>query len=264
VVTAGDAAVLATPPERIVDCDVRDDLLAGREPIQRILGAAGALPSDHVLRVRAIFEPAPLYKVLGKRGLAHVTERLDDDDWRVWFYRGDVSPTAKPIAAPREAAPGEAADDLVVLDVRDLEPPEPMERTLAALATLPRGKTLVQLNVRVPKFLLPRLEERGFTYEIREQAPDLVRVFIRHRHQPERQSTMADLELDIRIVPPRDKHPTIFRTFDGLPAGSAFTLINDHDPAPLRHQFEATRTDRYGWTYVERGPVVWRVRIEKK
>ena len=52
-------------------------------------------------------------------------------------------------------------------------------RTLAALEELPPGGTLVQLNVRVPQFLLPRLEERGFTYEIREQAPDLVRVFIR-------------------------------------------------------------------------------------
>jgi uncharacterized protein (DUF2249 family) len=69
---------------------------------------------------------------------------------------------------------------VVILDVRDLEPPEPMVRTLAALEELPPGGTLLQINVRVPQFLLPRLEERGFTYEIREQAPDLVRVFIRH------------------------------------------------------------------------------------
>ena len=69
--------------------------------------------------------------------------------------------------------------DVLLLDVRGLEPPEPMVRTLEALETLPRGHTLVQLNVRVPEFLLPRLEERGFAYEIREQSPELVRVFIR-------------------------------------------------------------------------------------
>ena len=68
-------------------------------------------------------------------------------------------------------------DNVVVLDVRGLEPPEPMIRTLAALEQLPPGSTLVQINVRVPKFLLPLLDERGFTYDIREQG-DVVRLFI--------------------------------------------------------------------------------------
>lgn len=71
------------------------------------------------------------------------------------------------------------------------------------------------------------------------------------------------IELDIRVVPPREKHPTIFRTFDALKPGEAFTLINDHDPAPLRYQFEATRAGHYAWTYLEQGPVVWRVSIGK-
>lgn len=168
------AALAGLPPERIVECDVREDLRAGREPFRRILDAARALPVGSVLRVRAIFEPAPLYAVLAKHGLAHATERLADDDWRVWFHHA-ATETAK----PTEAAIGD--DDVIVLDVRGLEPPEPMVQTLEALAVMPRGKTLVQLNVRVPQFLLPKLVERGFTYEIREQGPELVRLFIRHR-----------------------------------------------------------------------------------
>lgn len=75
---------------------------------------------------------------------------------------------------------------------------------------------------------------------------------------------MSAIELDIRIVPPREKHPTIFRTFDALAPGDKFTLINDHDPAPLRHQFAATRADKFEWKYVEQGPVVWRVEIGKR
>ena len=71
------------------------------------------------------------------------------------------------------------------------------------------------------------------------------------------------IELDIRIVPPREKHPTIFRTFDALQKGEAFTLINDHDPFPLRHQFEASRAGQFEWTYLEQGPRVWRVSIGK-
>lgn len=75
---------------------------------------------------------------------------------------------------------------------------------------------------------------------------------------------MPAIELDIRIVPPREKHPTIFRTFDALSPGEAFTLINDHDPAPLRHQFNATRPNQFDWSYLESGPVVWRVSIGKR
>ena len=53
-----------------------------------------------------------------------------------------------------------------------------MVRTLAALEQLPTGSTLLQeLNVRVPRFLLPKLGELGFTYEVREQSDELVRIF---------------------------------------------------------------------------------------
>jgi len=74
---------------------------------------------------------------------------------------------------------------------------------------------------------------------------------------------MSTKELDIRVVPPSEKHPTIFRTFDSLARGEGFTLVNDHDPSPLRHQFEATRSGQFSWKYVESGPAVWRVLIEK-
>ncbi|MCC6521401.1 MAG: DUF2249 domain-containing protein [Polyangiaceae bacterium] len=171
-------ALRALPSARLVDLDVRADLRAGREPFRAILAAAQALPPGAVLRVRAIFEPAPLYPVLAKLGLAHATERLAADDWRVWFHRDGTAAPAPAPAAP--AAAGDDGDELVVLDVRDLEPPEPMVRTLEALAALPRGKTLVQLNVRVPQFLLPKLRERGFVWEVREQSPEVVRLFIRH------------------------------------------------------------------------------------
>jgi hypothetical protein len=56
-----------------------------------------------------------------------------------------------------------------------------MVRTLAALETLPAGRTLLQINERVPQFLLPRLEELGFTYRVREQDDAVVRIFIRRK-----------------------------------------------------------------------------------
>lgn len=70
-------------------------------------------------------------------------------------------------------------------------------------------------------------------------------------------------ELDVRVIPPRDKHPTIFRTFESLLVGEAFDLLNDHDPFPLRYQFEAERPGEFIWTYLETGPMTWRVRISR-
>lgn len=168
-------ALLAIPTELLVDLDVREDLRSGIEPFARIMNAARTMSPASVLRIRAIFEPAPLYGVFAKKGLAHFTEQLGVADWRVWFFRGEFDRPTKEVSAPSED------DDVIVLDVRDLEPPEPMVRTLEVLATMARGKTLLQLNVRVPQFLLPKLDERGFAYEIREQSADLIRLFIRHK-----------------------------------------------------------------------------------
>ncbi len=70
--------------------------------------------------------------------------------------------------------------------------------------------------------------------------------------------------LDVRVIPPRDKHPAIFRTFDGLDRGQSMLLVNDHDPLPLRYQLVAERPDTFTWTYEEQGPEVWRVRIDRR
>jgi uncharacterized protein (DUF2249 family) len=177
-------------PGHVVEVDVRAELRAGREPFSLIMAALRTVPPGGVFCVRAIFEPVPLYAVMKRQGLDHWTEKLADDDWRIWFHPPAVAssaarvtsvPGSEPVApAPGGAASSEAEQDMVILDVRDLEPPEPMMRTLAALEQLPAGATLLQVNVRVPQFLLPMLEERGFTYDVREQESDLVRVFIRH------------------------------------------------------------------------------------
>lgn len=69
--------------------------------------------------------------------------------------------------------------------------------------------------------------------------------------------------LDVRVIPPREKHPIIFQTFEALQPGEAFVLVNDHDPLPLRYQFEYEHTGEFGWEYLEEGPSVWRVEISR-
>lgn len=72
------------------------------------------------------------------------------------------------------------------------------------------------------------------------------------------------IELDVRAIPPREKHPTIFRTFDTLASGESLLLLNDHDPRPLRYQFAAERPDSFDWAYEAEGPELWKVRISRR
>ncbi|MDA8352310.1 MAG: DUF2249 domain-containing protein [Firmicutes bacterium] len=78
---------------------------------------------------------------------------------------------------------------------------------------------------------------------------------------------MADKQfaahVDARLYPPKEKHPTIFATFDDLQPGTAMELLNDHDPKPLYYQFQAERSGSFEWEYLEQGPEVWRVAIRK-
>ena len=76
-------------------------------------------------------------------------------------------------------------------------------------------------------------------------------------------ATTYTATVDARTLPIPQKHPTIFRTFEGLPVGQAMLLVNDHDPKPLYYQFAAERTGQFEWHYLENGPEVWQVEIRR-
>lgn len=67
--------------------------------------------------------------------------------------------------------------------------------------------------------------------------------------------------LDVRSIPPAQRHPMIFQRFASLPVGDSFVLINDHDPKPLYYQLNFEHSGQLSWDYLEQGPAVWRVRI---
>ena len=73
----------------------------------------------------------------------------------------------------------------------------------------------------------------------------------------------ADIVFDVRPIPCRVKHGLIFQRWLDLPVGGHFVLLNDHDPVPLRYQFEAEFPHALSWEYLERGPDDFRVRITK-
>ncbi len=70
--------------------------------------------------------------------------------------------------------------------------------------------------------------------------------------------------LDVRELPPPQRHALIFQTYEKLTGGEGFVLVNDHDPKPLYYQFQAERPGEVTWDYLETGPEVWRVRIGRQ
>jgi uncharacterized protein (DUF2249 family) len=74
-------------------------------------------------------------------------------------------------------------------------------------------------------------------------------------------SMTTDQVLDVRAEPPARRHELILDTFAKLHPGEDYLLVNDHDPKPLRYQFEAEHPGEFTWAHLEEGPEVWRVRI---
>lgn len=151
---------------KIVVLDVREMLRAKEEPFQRIMETVNGLNSEDVLELRATFQPDPLIRVLGKKGFAHAVIEEETEHFVVHFYREDTD-------VP-----------YFHLDNRELDPPQPMVRTLEFLdahVACQNGVLGLEIwNVRVPALLLPELKERGFAFDVDDEGNGTVRVRI-HR-----------------------------------------------------------------------------------
>jgi regulator of cell morphogenesis and NO signaling len=78
------------------------------------------------------------------------------------------------------------------------------------------------------------------------------------------QTIAEDNVLNVTLLEPRQKHPTIFARFDLLEEGESLTIHNDHDPKPLYYQLLGERGNIFNWEYLEEGPEYWKVRISKR
>jgi uncharacterized protein (DUF2249 family) len=168
-----------------LDLDVRPILRDGGEPFSAIMEAVGALAPGQSLRLLATFKPLPLFQVLGARGFEAAAREIGGGDWEVIF-------TPAGAAAPEPAPGPEAAatDDPrgwprpeVELDNRDLDPPEPMTRTLEGIEGLAPGQTLAALLPREPLFLFNELSARGHSWHGSTEPEGHYRIVIRRGGQ---------------------------------------------------------------------------------
>jgi uncharacterized protein (DUF2249 family) len=75
------------------------------------------------------------------------------------------------------------------------------------------------------------------------------------------ESATDERTIHVAEIDPQHRHAILFRLFEHLAPHQSLQIIVDHDPRRLRLQLEAHHGSRCGWSYLEQGPDVWRVRL---
>ena len=71
-----------------------------------------------------------------------------------------------------------------------------------------------------------------------------------------------EIELDVRMLPPQEKHRHVFERLENLSEGEDLILVNDHDPKPLHYQIDQLYPEVFNWAYLEQGEnSIWKIRI---
>lgn len=163
------------------------------------------------------------------------------------------------------------------LYVPDIQPALKHPTVFKKFDALQSGQSFLLINDHDPIPLFYELKaERGNSFEWKkiENGPDVWKVEIRktaaataapqasvNNQTSEKQEGVY--VLNVTLIEPRLKHPTIFKQFDSLKPGEAFQILNDHDPKPLYYQMIAERGNVFTWEYLEKGPVWYKVQIRK-
>lgn len=161
----------------ILTLDVREDFRSGRNPCDKIQNALNQIGHGQTMRLLVPFEPVPLFEVARNKGLTHDARQIAAGDWEVLFFHGaEVGGPNASHAEAREHSCGcgcheTAPTEVLEVDARHLEPPQPMVKILEALTALPNSAALSARTDRRPIHLYPMLEARGFKGDSEEQ-PD--------------------------------------------------------------------------------------------
>lgn len=169
-------------PDQIVSFDVRPIINTGKDPLKLIVEKVKSIPAGGVLKIINSFEPTPLISLLNKQGFESFIDNLDDETVETYFYKKDTQVFEMTGQEKNDQGWDDLLqkfkDNLVTVDVRNLEMPQPMMTILSELENLSDGTALFVYHKRIPVFLLPELKERKFDYRINEIAPNEVRLLI--------------------------------------------------------------------------------------
>lgn len=217
-------------------------------------------------------DPKPLsHELRSTRGETFDWEYLhrESQEWKVEIVKTDVS---------------EGATDGVFakFDVRKIPKQERHPTIHHRYEMVPDGATMEIIAPHEPRPLRREFTQRygdSFSWDVVESETGRCRVRITKGGGPKDADEDVEIdsrpatdesnavsitdELDVRDLPPAKRHELIFEAYDDLEGGRAFVLVNDHDPKPLYHQFEAEAGPEFRWEYRKKEPGEFRVLIGK-
>ncbi len=93
------------------------------------------------------------------------------------------------------------------IDVRDLEPPQPMVVIAREIETLKEDEVLEVLGLKPFRHLLPRLEQLGFSYELREVPEGYLLRIWRTGREVHRQVDEPDIDENTNVGHLIERYP---------------------------------------------------------
>ena len=206
------------PPDfsgkEIVELDVRPIINQGKDPFGYINKTAKKIKPGQVLLIINDFEPIPLVEYLIGKNFVHWMTQDAQGNYLSYFKLNckkpgllqrlfgknnvpckyhDIHPktSKKKTETTKKTAASVKSEheyfeqikqryhgQMPEVDVRHLEMPMPMQTILEHLEKLPENQALFVHHKRIPQFLLPELEKRGFTLVTKEISPDYTYLII--------------------------------------------------------------------------------------
>lgn len=173
--------------DKTIELDVRKNLEQGNDPFQVIMDGISKLPDGFTLKLITTFEPKPLLSILRQKG--YVSHVLHEEGTSLVFtyFKKEIDATnfsrtdvnTNPSKKEQTEELLKSYDEKIkTVDVRDLEMPLPMVTILRELEHLPKDVLLYVNHKKIPEFLLPELQERGYKWMIEEIEEGNVKLLI--------------------------------------------------------------------------------------
>ncbi|MFB6346881.1 MAG: DUF2249 domain-containing protein [bacterium] len=219
---------------------------------EQVLETLQSLDPGAPLRIKADHDPEPVLREYAEEENPSVEWSRDKDGPDVWTLivtKSGTNPNGE-------------------FDVREIPPPQRHEKILKKVQSLEVGEDFILINDHDPKPLFYELKSihgDSFDWSYEKKETDDYRVKITKTAESQELPDEASTRVDVRVIPPSDRHKTIFHRFDLLTAGDAMEIVADHDPEPLYHQLkDAHGEDAFDWEYRLKEPGECRVLLRNQ
>lgn len=178
--------------KNVRELDVRNDIAQGLDPFNRIMDTLSQMTEETTIKLINSFEPIPLLNILAKKGYFNYTLHKGPSLVHTYIKHSGVKTDYQETKPASFISKDEEIEELIKLyegqiinlDVRDLEMPLPMVTILNELDVLPSRTLLYVLHRKIPVYLFPELDSRGYSYKVKKVNEDKVLILIYKACQP--------------------------------------------------------------------------------